>query len=99
MCDRNICLEDRLNKYPYLKSRFEKILDIVQDRSCSVDKADEAEELLIEEMRQLGREALHDWAVGKEVEKVEELLDDRGSIKRQGKKIFVAHDFRKNKYL
>ena len=63
-------------------------MDIVQDKSCSVDMANEAEELLIEEMRQLGREALHDWAVGKEVEKVEELLDDRGSIKRQGKKKF-----------
>lgn len=86
MCDRKICLEDKLSKYPYLRSRIETILDIVQDKSCSVDKADEAEELLIEEMRQLGREALHDWAVGKEVNKVDEFLEDKKGIKRQGKK-------------
>jgi len=59
-------------------------LDIVRDKSCSVDKADEAEELLIEEMRQLGREALHDWAVGKEVNKVDEFLEDcRGLVERK----------------
>ncbi|MDY6973891.1 MAG: hypothetical protein SV775_16455 [Thermodesulfobacteriota bacterium] len=88
MFNRKVSLEERLKKYPYLRSRFESMLDIVEDKSCSVDRADEAEELLIEEMRQLGTEALHDWAKGKEVEKVEELLDDKGSIKRQGKKKF-----------
>jgi hypothetical protein len=39
-------------------------------------------------MRQLGREALHDWAVGKEVNKVDEFLEDKKGIKRQGKKKF-----------
>ncbi len=41
---------------------------------------------LIDEMRQLGKEALHDWAVGKEVEKVTELIHDEGRIKNHVKK-------------
>ena len=88
MIDRKGGFEKRLNKYPYLKSRFESILDVVEDKSCSVDKADEAEELLIEEIRQLGGEALHTWAMGKEEEKVKGLLEDKKGMKRQGKKKF-----------
>ncbi len=61
-------------------------LDIVEDTSCSVDKADEAEKLLIDEVRELGKEALHDWAVGEEEEKVKKLLHDKDGIKQQGKK-------------
>lgn len=36
------------------------------------------------QMRQLGKEALHDWAVGKEVEKVKEFVNDKDGIKQQG---------------
>ena len=78
MSDKKSNLEERFNKYPYLKSRVESILDIVEDKASSIDRADEAEQLLIDEIRQLGKEALHDWAVGKEVEKVTELTHDKG---------------------
>lgn len=86
MSDEKINLDERLKKYPYLKSRLESILDIVEDPSCSVDKADEAEQLLIEEMQQFGKEALHDWAVGKEEKKVKELLDNNDGVKKHSKK-------------
>ena len=36
----------------------------------------------------MGKEALHDWAVGKEVEKVTELIHDTGGIKKHSKKKF-----------
>ncbi len=39
-------------------------------------------------MRQLGKEVLHDWAVGKERQKVEELLDNKDDIKGHSKKKF-----------
>lgn len=88
MSDKKLNLCERLENYPYLKSRFKSILDIVEDTSGSIDKADEAEQLLIDEMRQLGKEALHDWAVGKERQKVEELIHDKGGIKKHSKKKF-----------
>jgi len=90
MSDKKLNLYERLENYPYLKSRFKSILDIVEDASCSVDKADEAEQLLIDEMRQLGKEALHDWAVGKERQKVEELLDNKDDIRGHSKKKFLG---------
>ena len=77
--------EERLKKYPYLRSRIESVLDIVESKG-GIDRADEAEELLIEEMRYLGKEALHTWAVGKEEEKVTELIEQKKDIKGHSKK-------------
>lgn len=90
MSDKKISLEERLKNYPYLQSRFEIVLDIVEDTAGSLDKADEAEQLLIDEMRQMGKEALHDWAVGKEMEKVKELIHDKDGVKQHGKKEFLG---------
>jgi hypothetical protein len=88
MSEKKVNFEERFKKYPYLRSRVESILDIVEDASGNIDKADEAEQLLIDEMRQMGKEALHDWAVGKEQEKVKDLLHDRDGIKKHSKKKF-----------
>jgi len=90
MSDKKISLEERLKNYPYLRSRFESVLDIVEDTAGSLDKADEAEQLLIDEMRQMGKEALHDWAVGKEEEKVKKLLHAKDGIKQHSKKKFLG---------
>jgi hypothetical protein len=88
MSDKKLPLQERMEQYPYLRSRFESIMDIVEDTSASVDTADEAEQLLIDEIREMGKEALHDWAVGKEVEKVTELMDKKDGIKKHSKKKF-----------
>ena len=76
---------ERLKKYPYLKSRIEAVLDIVESKR-GIDRADEAEELLIEEMRHLGKEALQDWAVGKAKEKAVELNEKEEGINVHSKK-------------
>ena len=86
MSDKTLTLQERMEKYHYLRSRFESILDIVEDKAGTLDKADEAEQLLIDEIREMGKEALHDWAVGKEVEKVTELMDKKDGIKKHSKK-------------
>lgn len=88
MSDKKLPLQERMEKYPYLRSRFESIMDIVEDTSASVDKADEAEQLLIDEIREMGKEALHDWAVGKEKQKVHDLLHTKDGIKQHSKKKF-----------
>ncbi len=46
MPEKKVSLDEGLKKYPYLRSRFEAILDIVGDKAGSIDKADEAEQLL-----------------------------------------------------
>ena len=86
MSDKKVSLDKGLKKYPYLMSRFEAILEIVEDKAGSLDKADEAEQLLIDEIRQMGKEALHDWAVGKEKEKVKNLLNSNDGVKQHSKK-------------
>ncbi len=91
MSEKKISFEERFKKYPYLRSRVESMLDIVEDasgNSGNIDKADEAEQLLIDEMRQMGKEALHDWAVGKEMEQVKELIHDKDGVKQHGRKEF-----------
>jgi hypothetical protein len=86
MSDREDNFEQSLKEYPALRRRFQSILDIVKDTSATIDKADEAEQLLIDEIRHMGKEALHDWAVGKEKEKVNDLVHDNDGIKKHSKK-------------
>jgi len=52
-------LLERLEKHPELKERFEMIMDIVENVSGEVEKADEAERRAIEAVRQLGNEIVH----------------------------------------
>ena len=51
-------LEERLREYPELQARFEEMLAIVENADGDIVKADEAEERVIQELRQLGRSAL-----------------------------------------
>ncbi len=91
MRDRKDSLEERLNAHPHLRDRIEKLLNIVEDAGGDLDKADEAERLVIEELRRLGHEALQDWAVKKESQKVEKLKSDKGrDITGHGKKNFIG---------
>ena len=78
MDDRKRALEERLQAHPNLRERFYQILNIAEDAEGKIDKADEAEERVIEELRRLGQEVLQDWAVGKEKQKVEQLKKDLG---------------------
>jgi hypothetical protein len=59
-------LEERLREYPELRARFEEMLAIVENADGTVVKADEAEERVIQEMRQLGGSAVQSWAERKQ---------------------------------
>lgn len=80
MCDKNDCLEDQLNKHPMLKERFKAILKLVEDTDGNVEKADEAEMLAIEQVRKLGNEILHDWAISKAAQKKNEKQSEGNAI-------------------
>ena len=69
MTDRqNDSLEKRLKKHPHLKNRIEQILEIVENTDGDLKKADEAEKRVIEELRKMGNEVLHDWATNREAQ-------------------------------
>ena len=77
-------LEQRLNKHPHLKNRIEQLLEIVENADGDLKKADEAEKRVIEELRKMGNEVLHDWAANREKQEVE-VATEKG-LKGNGKK-------------
>ena len=60
--DRDQVLCERLNRHPLLRARVESLLGVVEDAAGDCEKADAAERRVIEELRQLGNEALTAWA-------------------------------------
>ncbi len=78
-------LEERLREYPELRARFEAMLAIVENADGDVVKADEAEEEVIQELRQLGRSALQGWAERKQ-RRVQGESEERNGVTRKVKK-------------
>ncbi|KFB70820.1 MAG: hypothetical protein AW09_004065 [Candidatus Accumulibacter phosphatis] len=60
--DRDQMLLERLNRHPTLRARMESLLGVVEDAAGDLEKADAAERRVIEELRQMGNEALAAWA-------------------------------------
>ena len=60
--DRDQMLLERLNRHPVLRARMESLLGVVEDAAGDLEKADAAERRVIEELRQMGHEALTAWA-------------------------------------
>jgi hypothetical protein len=78
-------LLERLETHPELKERFEMILDIVENASGDVEKADEAERRAIEAVRQLGNEIVQGWAQ-RQHQKKENECDQKIELSRKEKK-------------
>jgi hypothetical protein len=79
------CLEERLRKHPALRARLESLLDMVDDESGQFQRADDAEEFLITQLRSLGQEVLQEWA-NNEQHHVEQHWDNRPGVARKQKK-------------
>jgi hypothetical protein len=60
--DRNETLIERLDRHPVLRNRVESLLRVVENAEGDGEKADAAERRMIEELRQMGNEALTAWA-------------------------------------
>ena len=60
--DRDQVLLERLNRHPHLRDRMEGLLAVVEDAAGDCQKADAAERRVIEELRQMGNDALTAWA-------------------------------------
>jgi len=86
MNDRKLSLEEWLQAHPQLKQRIEALRNIVEDTACKVDKADDAEQAVIDELRLLGNDVLHDWAQSKQSQKLEETRGKECKLPGHGKK-------------
>jgi hypothetical protein len=52
----------RLQRHPQLYEQVAALLDEVENRAGALNTGDEAEDAIVERMRQFGREALTQWA-------------------------------------
>lgn len=62
----------KLNKYPDLKSRFRELLNVVENSSNDLDRADDAEDRVTQELQKMGHELLTNWALNQEGKKYRE---------------------------
>ena len=58
----------RLQRHPQLCEHVAALLDEVENRAGTLNTGDEAEDAIVERMRQLGRQALTQWAEQRHVE-------------------------------
>ncbi len=76
---------DRLERHPELKARMEQILDLVENVSGEIRRADDAESRAIEMLRQMGQQVLQGWGE-RQAEKEADALEAGHKVIRQGKK-------------
>lgn len=75
----------RLEQHPELFDKFERLLAIAENKTEDIMTADEAEEKLFQEVRQLEQELLQAWA-NKKQSQVAQKYDRRVGMQRRGKK-------------
>lgn len=78
-------LEERLKEYPELRAKIEAMLAIIENAGGDLEKAAEAEQRIIDEMRQMGNEVLHSWA-RRQQEKKENEYNAKEGVNRKRKK-------------
>ena len=76
---------ERLRQHPELRARFQSILELTGNAEGPVKTADAVEELLIEELRQLGHASMNQWATQAE-QRVSAELKVRDATVRSRKK-------------
>ncbi|GFO74007.1 hypothetical protein BPLS_P0406 [Bathymodiolus platifrons methanotrophic gill symbiont] len=76
----------RLNQHPKLRERVESLLNVVENTTGDCIKADDAEQHVIEEIRQMGNDALHCWGSIAADREAKQLREQRPGLHGNGKK-------------
>jgi len=76
----------QLRKHPEMLERVQSILDLTSNKDGSNKKADEVEDLLVQEMRQLGHASLSEWAVQTEEQTSQEARARDPAVRSRKKK-------------
>ena len=95
--NRKRSLMERLEEHPELRQRFEMILEIVENATGDVEKADEAERRTIEAVRQLGNETVQAWAQRQQEKKKNEYAAKAGVNRRKKKRSIGSRSSEKSK--
>ena len=79
-------LEERLSAHPQLKQRREARLNVVENSTSEVEKAEIAEQQVMEQVRQIGQAALVSWAESQHHQQSEKLCSDDPLMRQHLKK-------------
>src|SRR6266404_99621 len=75
----------KLESYPEVLDRVERIMEVGENDTGEAITADEAEELLVQELRRMGHDALQGWARRKEVKLEGDYSARSGMVRREKK--------------
>jgi hypothetical protein len=79
-------LVEQLRQHPEMMARVQEIMAIARNEDGPLKTADEVEELLIEQMRQLGNETMCQWASQAEERVSRELKEQDPTVLSRKKK-------------
>ena len=79
-------LIEQLRQHPDMMARVQSILEIARNAEGRLKTADEVEELLIQELRQLGSTSMNDFATQAEKRVSEELKSRDATVRSRKKK-------------
>ena len=79
----------KIEAHPEIFDSMERLLQVVENETGEATTADEAEELLVEELRRMGHDALQSWATAKQ-ERIEREYGSRKDFTRREKKTLLA---------
>ena len=79
-------LIERLRQHPEMSARVQCILDLAHAAEGPLKTADEVEELLVQELRQLGNTTMNQWATHAEVRVGDELKGQDATVRSRKKK-------------
>ena len=86
LSDSELQLIEQLRQHPEMKERIQSILNITRNTEGPLKTADEVEELLVQEMRQLGNTSMHQWATHAEERVSQELKHQDPTVRSRKKK-------------
>lgn len=81
---------ERMEAYPELKEHIEQMLNVVENIDGRADKANNAEILVVDNMRKIGASALQEWAVQRNKEATEKWSKEHPKSIKHGKKKCVG---------
>jgi hypothetical protein len=79
-------LMEQLRQQPEMMARLQSILDLARTDDGPLKAADEVEELLIQELRQLGHTTMNQWAAQAEERVSGELKEQDATVRSRKKK-------------
>jgi hypothetical protein len=86
LSEAEIRLVEQLREHPEILARVQSILALTSNAQGPLMSADQVEQLLIQEMRQLGNTTMKEWATGAEERVSNELKGQDATVRSRKKK-------------